>query len=272
MLVSIFVGACASASLAQARDRSEGGYSPAALADKREECTIKGQLSEVCLEFYTDIYIKYSPRIERRVQDDLSTCFYRAKNTERNGISRSSADTATAIFNKRADDAAYQNKYVDECILLTERLLPGWKKAAATDLARVAFLARVRGLISDDFTRTCGQGVNVGMGQEGDPFSIVGSHLSAGNKKVFFKATDPDGNNVVVLCNGYVVGKTKTGKSIQVAPSSFAQISAERNRSSAACLDQCLHTSAPDPACYPEARYGVITAACAAHCRAECRR
>src|SRR5262245_60475655 len=46
LVVALVVAAAAPAA---ARDDSERGYSPAALADKREECTVKGHMSEICL-------------------------------------------------------------------------------------------------------------------------------------------------------------------------------------------------------------------------------
>lgn len=236
------------------------GLSPAALQEKQALCTTKGALSGVCVEFWRDVIAggKNRPRVEREVEEDLMTCFREAKRVdEGNAHDAPSAEKLLRLRGK--SDLGVANKYVDECIRVTGQVMGGaWK----SDAQKAVFLDKMSASVNADFEAKCGTRADVQ--REHGPLQLVlwGKTKS---KAVVWQGEDPDVGTLAVRCDGYLVGKSKEGKPISIAPTT---IGAVRGAQSRGCISACEMN---DAVCVEGQRRGKTSPVCARYCADKCR-
>lgn len=245
--------------------RAGDGPSPAYVADVRVRCTTGGKTSELCVEYFVDVVAGANKNgVDRSVDDDIRGCFRDAKQHELTGPSSSSGFYAEKLLRAgEGGDARAKNKFVDECVRVTAlQLGEEWRTSAMMG----AFRDRVGRALRDDVEKTCGAGARAAVYKKADVLTVV-AYAKSANKTVVFQGTDPEGSAISVLCNGYVVGKTKDGKPINRAPLMADDL---RSAETKACVNSC-RSSASNAACVEGYRRGKTTPYCDSVCKERCR-
>lgn len=237
------------------------GGSPAYLAEKKEICTTKGKVSEVCYEFWQDVVAGNNVLHVNSTDDDqLRACWNEAKKIDQQGPDSARPAAAESFMRRRAKgEEGAQNKYVDECLRLTGELMGGEWRAHAQ---KGVFLDTMAKALTSDFENKCG--VRADLQREHGPLKVVLWGKGKG-KAVVWQGDDPEGGKLAVRCDGYIVGKDKAGKAVSIAPTTIDAIRTAQNRS---CISNCEMNN---PACVEGARRGKTTPICAEICADKCR-
>jgi hypothetical protein len=243
-----------------ATTRGAAAMSPKFIAEMKEQCTTKkGNASTLCAAWFTTVYESGEIKnYDNEVSTEISDCFRQAKDYDLHGGSSLTGSAAERLIReKAAGKSGRDNKYVDECIRVTTAALGDQWRA---DVTRAAFYDRVKKTVDTDFEKKCGTRADV----QSDPFRLVLWSKSKG-KDAIFSGTDPEGKSIAVLCTGHIVGKTKDGRAIDVAPRTIAQVKAEEKKS---CIGYCQSN---DDVCVEGFRRGKTTPVCKSYCEDKCQ-
>ncbi len=263
--LTVLVLAAVSTSAPARADGPSPSYSPQYAEQVKGRCTVQGKTSALCVEFYLDTVVGPNKLgVDRRIEDDLRSCFADAKRDAESGAGSSSGHYAEKLLRAReAGDPAASHKVVEECLRVTAEVLgEEWRTSAMM----AAFKDKVARALRDDFEKKCGAGARAAVDKNAEVLTVV-AYAKSTSKTVAFQGTDPSGGSVSVLCSGEVVGKTKDGKAFRRTPRMADDV---RNAQNRACLASC-RSSPSNAACVEGYRRGKTTPYCESVCKDRCR-
>jgi hypothetical protein len=174
-------------------------------------CTQNGQVSQVCVEFFTSVDQDRASPVENKGY--LRDCFTNA--------TTASGNVSSAEQILRAQDSS---KYAGECLRMTDAARgAAWRKPQDDILKRAAFDSSLEDEVNRGFKAKCGMGGAYG----GRGFLVV--EKKSTSTAVFLSKKNPDGNQVTVLCSGNIVTRFSNGGSSTAFPKTEAQVAAERD-------------------------------------------
>jgi hypothetical protein len=224
-----------------------------AARERSETCTIKGQVSELCVKYRVD----HRDVATRKAEEPnlLYGCFERASRFD-HGARESASEAEDLVQLGDKSDAA------NECYRLTTLALGNddWRKQADAKAAHRNFMLAVGGEIAAKFKTTCGVSAYL---QNPLAFTLV-LEKAHPSKKTFATRTDPEGNKITIRCDGTVSIRFKSGGGENDQPKT------EADRYKDAAQDQCLRECGAHSAACGGLEPGAVGGECLESCKASC--
>ncbi len=196
-----------------AADRARAQAENRRYVEKRanELCTLKGQTSAICTEFFTTIEPSRAHEVEH--ESNIRSCLER--------LTGPSPDV-TAAEGLLAANAT--SKYALECLRMMDIASgSGWRANYEARAKRAAFDDQLDQDLRRNFKAKCGVHASL------RPGGGVLIERKSSSKATFLSRKDPDGDLMTILCSGVVVTRFPSGGTGTTAPTTEAALASDRD-------------------------------------------
>lgn len=245
---------------------ADSGVSNFKMEQFKEDCTIEGEVSKLCIEFNKTVYIndaKYETRKNNpKYADDLIRCFSEAKGYVQAKKSRSqSTGSAVMVY----ETAPRNDPYVQECFKVTDKVVGSseWKKQSDNMAAMKVYYDDLKDKIAKNFPKVC-EGAIAASLTPGRPRLTVEPRTRS--KKIFSQTKGPDGGTDIVYCSGDIKTISANGSSVITEGEGFEKSNSDMQNG--LCMVNCA-SSKKSLAC-SRANGSLSDSACKDSCKPQC--